>query len=175
MATLLAAYPGVQYHPTRCGEAGGINRGFLPGDLMLITDQINFIGRHTTVSTPGNVHRLRFYDPDLIQRAAAISAGIGIRIQQGIYAGMRGPSYETGAEVEMLHRLGADAVGMSTVLEVDMAASLGMTVLGISCITNKATGVGSQKLSHDEVTIVASRVKANFTRLLTEIIDILQT
>ena len=154
--------------------AGGINRGFDPGDLMLITDQLNFSGRTVSVPTASHSPRKTLYSPELIQKCAQLSAGLGIRIRQGVYAGMPGPSYESAAEVEMLNRLGADAVGMSTVLEVEMGATLGMSVLGISCITNKATGVGNQKLKHDEVTVVANRVKTNFSKVLRNIISALQ-
>jgi purine-nucleoside phosphorylase len=80
---------------------------------------------------------------------------------------MLGPSYETAAEIEMVHRIGGDAVGMSTVLEVALAASLDMEVLGISCITNFATGRSPKKLNHEEVTEVANKVKKNFSALLT--------
>ncbi len=150
--------------------AGGINRSFQAGDLMIIADHLSFTepGAPTRQSA-GRGLRIP-YSSDLINLAAEVAGRAGIPVQMGVYAGVRGPSYETAAEVEMLHRAGADAVGMSTVPEVEIAAELGMQVLGISCITNKATGIGGQKLSHDEVTVVANKVKANFSTLLTEII-----
>ena len=149
--------------------AGGVNRDYVPGDLMLIADQMNLAGRVSPLPERDR-HQGPVYDVELLRLAEEASERLGMRVRRGVYAGMRGPSYETGAEVEMVHRLGSDAVGMSTVLEVELAVSLGMRVLGISCITNKATGVGDNKLNHDEVTVVANRVKDNFGRLLTEII-----
>lgn len=151
--------------------AGGINRQLSPGDLMVITDHINMTGVRTSgfLSGMGQVRR-PLYDRQLGKLAADLACSLAIPIRSGVYAGLKGPSYETAAEVEMLHRLGADAVGMSTVLEVHLAAALGMRVLGISCITNKATGLAAQRLDHAEVTEVASRVRTRFTQLLTGIL-----
>jgi purine-nucleoside phosphorylase len=150
--------------------AGGINRSFNAGDLMIITDQINL-----TLARPLGIQSRRpshqpIYTPSLIEHADAAGVASGIVLRRGVYAGLKGPSYETAAEIEMLTRLGADAVGMSTVFETSLAASLGMEVLGISCITNLATGISDSKLSHEEVTEVGSRVKVKFSRLLVEII-----
>ncbi len=146
--------------------AGGINRTFSAGDLMIITDQINL----TFARFVGMAHQrpsLRpLYTPSLISIAEEIAVSNGITIRKGVYAGLKGPSYETAAEIEMLARLGADAVGMSTVFESSLAASLGMHVLGISCVTNLATGMSTTKLSHEEVTEVGKRVKEKFARLL---------
>jgi purine-nucleoside phosphorylase len=152
--------------------AGGINRQFSPGDLMVITDHINMTGVRTSkfLSGMGQVRR-PLYDRQLSELASDLARSLAIPIRSGVYAGLKGPSYETAAEVDMLHRLGADAVGMSTVLEVHLAAALGMRVLGISCITNKATGFGAQRLDHAEVTEVAARVRTRFTQLLTGILD----
>jgi purine-nucleoside phosphorylase len=107
-------------------------------------------------------------------RAAQIASSLGLQLRTGIYAGVKGPSYETAAEVEMIRRLGGDVVGMSTVLEAHLASALGMRVLGISCITNKATGIGGGKLNHREVTEVANRVRHDFALLLNEMLDILK-
>jgi len=98
------------------------------------------------------------------------SVKIGLRIASGTYVGLRGPSYETASEVDMIFKLGGDAVGMSTVLEASLGARLGMEVLGISCITNMGTGITGEKLDHAEVTEVATRVTNDFSALLTEII-----
>jgi purine-nucleoside phosphorylase len=149
--------------------AGGVNRTFTPGDLMLISDQINLTGE----SVPGDSTTRRStdrYDQQLIRIAESTADRIGVRVVRGVYAGLKGPSYETAAEIEMVSRIGGDAVGMSTVLEVSLASSLGMRVLGVSCITNKATGTSSAKLNHEEVTIVANQVKEQFTRLLVQVI-----
>jgi purine-nucleoside phosphorylase len=152
--------------------AGGINRQFTPGDLMLITDQIDLMFERLPAGTP-SARRTGLYDDVLTGRAEDLARKRGIPVRRGVYAGVKGPSYETTAEVEMIHRLGGDAVGMSTVKEVLCASELGMTVLGISCITNKATGIGSARLDHAEVRDVAGRVRRNFALLLTDIIQAL--
>jgi purine-nucleoside phosphorylase len=144
--------------------AGGINRAFSPGDIMVITDQINLTLQNGLIprsSTDGGL-----YAPELVDRVIEQARLLGIELRRGVYAGVKGPSYETAAEVEMLYRLGGDAVGMSTVFEVLLANALNLKVLGLSCITNLATGIGSQKLSHAEVTEVGNRVKSTFSRLL---------
>jgi purine-nucleoside phosphorylase len=151
--------------------AGGVNRTLLPGDLMIITDQINL----TTLTAQHNesertMLHVPMYSPTLIEKVRAAASEHGIAVKSGVYAGMQGPSYETAAEIEMVHRIGGDAVGMSTVLEVALASSLGMEVLGISCITNYATGRSPTKLHHEEVTEVANRVKKNFSALLSTVI-----
>jgi purine-nucleoside phosphorylase len=157
--------------------AGGVNSDFLPGDLMMISDQINL----TMESISGHGASVRNdraavgYDAGLISFAGNIAATLGIPLRTGVYAGVKGPSYETAAEVQMVKRLGGDAVGMSTVLEVELASSLGLRVLGISCITNKATGIGSEPLSHEEVTIVAARVRERFALLLSSLLSSLST
>ncbi len=152
--------------------AGGVNRTFVPGDLMLISDHIDLTGE-TCPEPGGSKSNGAPYDQQLIRIAENTANQTGVRVVRGVYAGVKGPSYETAAEIEMVHRIGGDAVGMSTVLEVALASSLGMRVLGISCITNKATGTSSAKLSHEEVTIVANQVREQFSRLLTNVIKAL--
>lgn len=152
--------------------AGGINRTFVPGDLMLITDQINLTGATCPDMGSAPSHGM-LYDTRLLRCAESVAARIGVRVVRGVYAGVKGPSYETAAEIEMIYRVGGDAVGMSTVLEVALAASLGIRVLGISCITNKATGTSSAKLNHEEVTVVANQVREQFSRLITHVIGAL--
>jgi purine-nucleoside phosphorylase len=151
--------------------AGGINRSFSPGDLMLIADQINLTMETTHSKSDSKMRDNAVYSKRLIELAATRAEGIDLPLRTGVYVGLKGPSYETASEIEMLSRLGGDAVGMSTVLEASLAASLGMEVLGISCITNLGTGIGSTKLSHAEVTEVGNRVKKSFSRLLTTIIE----
>jgi purine-nucleoside phosphorylase len=153
--------------------AGGITGALSPGDLMVITDQINLTAEH--VDLPGNIRegsRGSLFDPRLISKLDAVARTLAIRLQHGVYAGMRGPSYESAAEVEMVRRLGGDAVGMSTVLETTLAAVLGMRILGISCITNLATGISGNRLNHQEVTEVASKVRADFGNLLINFIEL---
>ncbi|HLL52971.1 MAG TPA: purine-nucleoside phosphorylase [Myxococcaceae bacterium] len=154
--------------------AGGIQSGMRPGDLMMITDQINLSGWNA-LSGP-NDDRLgpRFPDmstafhPGLRQQLQDIAGRQGVALKQGVYVMLSGPAYETPAEIRMLRTLGADAVGMSTVPEVVAAAHMGVRVAGISCITNLAAGMGNKPLSHEEVAEVANQVTAVFARLLNE-------
>jgi len=138
--------------------AGGLNPLFWPGDLMVITDHINFLGLagHSPLAGaeaeafgPRFVDLKDAYDPALVELAVVAGHRLGLDLRRGVYAMVPGPSYETPAEIRMLQALGADAVGMSTVPEVLAARQLGMRVLGISCITNLA-GAGG-KVSHEEV------------------------
>ena len=152
--------------------AGAVNPRFRPGDLMLITDHINLMGANPL--TGRNIDELgpRFpdmseaYDRSLIDAALQAAARCGLQLQQGVYLGLPGPSYETPAEIRMCRALGADAVGMSTVPEVIAANHMGLRVLGISCITNMAAGYLARKLSHDEVIATTKRAGDNFTALL---------
>ncbi|ALM28793.1 MULTISPECIES: purine-nucleoside phosphorylase [Bacillus] len=155
--------------------AGGVNTSFHPGDLMLITDHINMMGTNPLIG-PNDSQGVRFpdmsapYDKDLLALAEKTAKHLGISVQQGVYAGMTGPSYETPAEVRFLRTLGADAVGMSTVPEVIVARHAGIKVLGISCISNAASGILDQPLSHDEVIEVTEKVKASFLDLVKEVV-----
>lgn len=162
--------------------AGGVNKQFRPGDLMLITEQINLTFKSfepflSFGSTRKHVPAFNenLYDPDFCNLIGGIAAEKGIAIQRGIYCGVLGPSYESSSEIEMIRRMGGDAVGMSTVNEVSLASALGMRVAGISCITNMATGILPQKLSHSEVTEVADRVKDVFAGLLSGFIESINT
>ena len=152
--------------------AGGIRRTFRAGDLMAIADHINLMFQSPLSGAvePGDT---RFpdmsapYDPALRAQLHAVAREQGIALQDGVYADSIGPQYETPAEVRMLERLGADAIGMSTVPEVLVARALGMRVAGVSCITNLASGLSSQPLSHAEVLETTTRVAADFERLVT--------
>ena len=156
--------------------AGGINREFRPGDLMIIRDHINLTGINPLRGT--NDERLgpRFpdmsaaYDPAFQEMIDASLREGGLPAHRGVYAGLIGPSYETPAEIRMLAALGADAVGMSTVSEAICARHLGLRLAGISCITNLAAGISPTPLSHKEVTETGERVKAVFLRLLSRVI-----
>lgn len=151
--------------------AGGVNRTFNPGDLMLITDQINLTLQRFPM--PARDREQGMYGATLGNKALTAASNNGIALREGVYVGVKGPSYETASEVEMIRRIGGDAVGMSTVFESALASSLEMHVLGLSCITNLATGIGSDKLSHAEVTEVGNRVRTTFSNLLTSIIELL--
>ena len=158
--------------------AGGIHRGIRPGTLMLISDHIDMV-RSTpgfnTYDAPHPPHPLRprhpsrrahKYDPAWLECAEQIALRNGIRTQRGIYLWSQGPSYETRAEVNAFRRLGADAVGMSTVPEVEQAVSLGMQVLGISSITNPAAGLSKKQLSHDDVLRVGRALQGDIETLV---------
>lgn len=150
--------------------AGGVNPKFSAGDLMMITDHINLTFELPVTQRDSSMSSRSLYDEHLRSNAGAVAKQQGINLQTGIYCGVTGPSYETAAEIQMVKNIGADAVGMSTVNEVSLAVSLGMKVLGISCITNLATGVGTTKLSHQEVTDVAGKVREKFSELIRGVI-----
>jgi len=155
--------------------AGGVRRTFAPGDLMVIADHLNLMFRNPLVGPvqPGD---LRFpdmsdpYDASLRRVLREAARRLGTAVQEGVYAGLLGPSYETPAEVRMLERLGADAVGMSTVPEVIVARASGMRVAGVSCITNQAAGIAQHALSHDEVLEVGREAGGRFRALVTEFV-----
>ena len=157
---------------TVTNAAGGINLDFRAGDLMVITDHLNFTGINPL--TGHNDERLgpRFpdltqaYHPALRELLARVSQETSVPLKSGVYVQVPGPAYETPAEIRMLRTLGADAVGMSTVPETIVARHMGVQVAGISCITNLAAGIGGQPLSHEEVAEVANQVKDAFSRLL---------
>lgn len=151
--------------------AGGIRRTFVSGGIMLIADHINHTGLSplTGPSLPGEERfpdMSEAYDLDLRAAAREVARGSGIALQEGIYLGLLGPSYETPAEVRAFERWGADAVGMSTVLEVVAARARGMRCLGFSTVTNAGAGISPSKLSHAEVMEVANRVRDDLGRLV---------
>ncbi len=157
--------------------AGGINREFKPGDLMIIEDHINLMGVNPLHGE--NDERLGPRFPDMSEVYNKRTAGIiseagnqlGISLKGGVYAGLRGPSYETPAEIKMLASIGADSVGMSTVPESIAARHMGVLVNGISCITNYAAGITDSPLDHKEVTETAERVHSDFIRLIEKVIS----
>ncbi|MGG0052351.1 purine nucleoside phosphorylase I, inosine and guanosine-specific [Bacillus atrophaeus] len=156
--------------------AGGINTAFRAGDLMIITDHINFMGTNPLIGPNEADFGVRFpdmssaYDKDLSQLAEKMAQELQIPVQKGVYTAVTGPSYETPAEVRFLRTIGSDAVGMSTVPEVIVAKHAGLRVLGISCISNAAAGILDQPLSHDEVMEVTEKVKAGFLQLVKAVI-----
>ncbi|KAA6454943.1 purine nucleoside phosphorylase I, inosine and guanosine-specific [Bacillus atrophaeus] len=156
--------------------AGGINTAFRAGDLMIITDHINFMGTNPLIGPNEADFGVRFpdmssaYDKDLSQLAEKVAQELQIPVQKGVYTAVTGPSYETPAEVRFLRTIGSDAVGMSTVPEVIVAKHAGLRVLGISCISNAAAGILDQPLSHDEVMEVTEKVKSGFLQLVKAVI-----
>jgi len=156
--------------------AGGINRLWSSGDLMIITDHINFMGSNPLMGPNDPDLGPRFpdmsqaYDPDLIALAERAALAEGIAIRKGVYAGVHGPSYETPAELRMLRGWGADAVGMSTVPEVIAARHMGMRVLGITAITDMATGEQIKTVTHEDVMAVAREIEPKFIRVVKRIV-----
>jgi purine-nucleoside phosphorylase len=157
--------------------AGGISPGLEAGDLMAITDQLNLTGTSSLIGANDERRGLRFldmtgaFDPQLVDTASGVAVELGFELKRGVYAGLVGPAYETPAEVRMLRTLGADAVGMSTVLEVLAARHMGLRVLGISCISNLAAGISEGPLSHEEVQQTAGRVRSRFESLLSGVLE----
>ncbi|WP_425499400.1 purine-nucleoside phosphorylase [Anoxynatronum sibiricum] len=159
--------------------AGGVNESFSPGDLMLITDHLNLAGTNPLIGKNDDRLGPRFpdmsnaYDLHLRQIAKESAKKQGLLLREGVYAWMTGPNYETPAEIRMVRKLGADAVGMSTVPEVLVAVHGGLKVLGISCITNMAAGILDQALNHHEVMETAQQVEKAFKQLIRDILHTL--
>ena len=150
--------------------AGSLNPSFAPGDWMMIGDHLNLTGTSPLVGNPDFVDMTETYSSRLRGLFAAAAAKSKIKLHEGVYAGLLGPQYETPAEVRMLQKLGADVVGMSTVLEAIQAKALGMEVVGFSCITNLAAGISPTKLSHEEVLHTGQAAGAALSRLLTNVL-----
>lgn len=156
--------------------AGGINRLWASGDLMIIADHINFTGSNPLIGPnepdlgPRFPDMSQAYDHDLIALAERAALAEGIAVRKGVYVGVHGPSYETPAELRMLRGWGADAVGMSTVPEVIAARHMGMRVLGITAITDMATGEQIKAVTHEDVMATAHELEPKFIRLVKRIV-----
>ena len=154
--------------------AGGVTHG--PGTLMLINDHINFTGQNPLIGENLDAYGPRFpdmssaYDKAYQATAKVVADRVGIDLQEGVYMGFTGPTYETPAEIRFAETIGADAVGMSTVPEVIIAGHSGQRVLGISAITNHAAGKQAE-LNHEEVVEVTTRIKETFKTLIKEILE----
>jgi purine-nucleoside phosphorylase len=152
--------------------AGGVNTAFSSGDLMLISDHINFMGVNPLRGPNVEELGVRFpdmteaYSEGLREQAKDVARDLGVKVQEGVYLALSGPTYETPAEIRAFRVLGADAVGMSTVPEVIAMSHMNIPVLGISCITNMAAGILKQKLTHQEVIDTTNRVQKEFTALV---------
>ncbi|MDD5309680.1 MAG: purine-nucleoside phosphorylase [Deltaproteobacteria bacterium] len=152
--------------------AGAVNPALRPGELMVVEDHLNLTGENPLVGPNDEARGPRFpdmsavYDPSLRALTLDKAGDVGVTLRTGVYAGLRGPSYETPAEVRMLAALGAHAVGMSTVLEAVAARHMGARVLGVSCISNLAAGLCATPQTHAEVQAVAARAADDLARLL---------
>ncbi|MCK4906965.1 MAG: purine-nucleoside phosphorylase [Spirochaetes bacterium] len=152
--------------------AGSLSKEKPPGTVMFINDHINFMGSNPLIGlkVPDRfIDMSNAYTPSLIDLAAAQSKETAFKTFTGVYAGMHGPSYETAAEIRMLKKMGADAVGMSTVPEVIISRYLKWEILGISTLTNYATGISEKTLNHNEVLDTNSRIKNDLSKLISSI------
>lgn len=156
--------------------AGGTNKDFNRGDLMIIKDHINLSGSNPLIGKNDDRIGPRFpdmtdaYNKKYRELIKEIAKEENIDIKEGVYTYLSGPNYETPAEIKMIQVLGGDAVGMSTVPEVLTAVQCGMKVIGVSCITNMAAGISNTKLNHQEVIETTKKVKNNFSKLISKII-----
>ena len=157
--------------------AGGVNLAFSPGDLMLISDHINFSGSHPLIGENDSSFGPRFpdqsnvYDRDLRAKVKKAAENIGVKLQEGVYMMFSGPSFESPAEIVFARTVGASAVGMSTVPEAITAAHCGIRTIGISLITNMAAGILNQTLSHEEVQETAAHASERFSLLVDRIVE----
>ncbi|MDR0963376.1 MAG: purine-nucleoside phosphorylase [Clostridium sp.] len=161
--------------------AGGINPSFSAGDLMLIQDQVScfvpnpLIGIHDDRFGTHFPDMTDIYDKTLQDYARNAAKFLDFPLREGVYVQLQGPSYESPAEIRLLHTLGCDAVGMSTAVEAIAARHMGLTVCGISCVSNMAAGIHDQPLSHEDVIASSNKAAANFTALLRELIHSIRT
>jgi len=159
--------------------AGGVREGLAPGDLVLIRDHLNLTGHNPLIGPNDGRLGPRFpdltnlYSPSLREVARAAARDAGVSLDEGVYAWLTGPSYETPAEIQMVGRLGADLVGMSTVPEAIAARHMGADVLGISLVTNLAAGISTTPLTHEEVQETAAEARTRFTSLLDHLLPLL--
>jgi purine-nucleoside phosphorylase len=156
--------------------AGGVNTSFVPGDLMLITDHISTFVPSPLIGANPEELGVRFpdmsnvYEDELCDVIRAAAKTTNVDLKEGVYIQFTGPNYETPAEIKMARSFGADAVGMSTVVEAMAARHMGLRVCGISCITNMAAGILKQPLNHKEVQETADMVKTKFESLVMELV-----
>jgi len=161
--------------------SGGINVQLTQGALMVLSDHLNLMGDNPLKGLNDSRFGPRFpdmsavYSPELQELVIEEARALGVEVRRGIYAALAGPSYETPAEIHLLRNLGADAVGMSTVPEAIVARHMGIEVLGISCITNMAAGIGDEPINHEDVMATGDRVRSTFTQLLRRVVGRVNT
>jgi purine-nucleoside phosphorylase len=158
--------------------SGGLNRNFKVGDLMIMTDHMNHMGGNPLIGPNDDEMGTRFppmqgvYTPELVEAAMQIGRQIGAPVQRGVYVAVSGPNYETAAELRAFRILGADAVGMSTVPEVIVAVHGGIKrILGISCITDMATGEGHEDVNHEDVIAAAAAAQPYFLEIVRKMLE----
>jgi purine-nucleoside phosphorylase len=156
--------------------AGGVNPAFKVGDLMIITDHISFstinplIGRNYEVLGPRFPDMSEPYTKEIIKKARAIAADLQIKVQEGVYFGVTGPTFETRAEYKLIHRLGGDAVGMSTVQEVIIAVHMGLPVFAVSVITDIGIREEDNIITHEEVLLAAKEAEPKLTAIFKQLV-----
>jgi len=146
--------------------AGSLHSDFSPGSWMMLSDHINLTGRSPLLGGPHFVDMTEVYSPRLRKAFHLSASSLGHSLHEGVYAALNGPQYETPAEIRMLQRFGADAVGMSTVPEAIQARALGLEVAAFSCLTNWGAGLSGQPLSHEEVTSTGRSSAATLIEIL---------
>lgn len=154
---------------------GAVNESYSPGDIIVISDHINLMGDNPLRGTTHFIDMTEAYSSDLRTLAHNTADGLGMKLKEGVYLALSGPSYETPAEIRMLRNMGADIVGMSTIPEVIIANSLGITVLGLSMITNMAAGITGMPISHKEIIETTEKGAGEFKRLVSGIIGNLRS
>ena len=157
-------------HLILTNAAGSLNPDFLPGTWMMLADHLNLTGA-SPLEGPDFIDLSEAYDPALRAEFRTAARSSNMPLHEGVYAGLRGPQFETPAEVRMLRTLGADAVGMSTVLETIQARSLGLPVTAFSCLTNRATGISPTPLDHHAVLTTGQRAAHAMIGLLTQMLE----
>jgi purine-nucleoside phosphorylase len=156
--------------------AGGVNPAFKVGDLMIITDHISFstinplIGRNYSELGPRFPDMSEPYSKEIIKKARAIAAGLQIKVQEGVYFGVTGPTFETRAEYKLIHRLGGDAVGMSTVQEVIIAVHMSLPVFAVSVITDIGIREEDNIITHEEVLQAAKEAEPKLTAIFKQLV-----
>lgn len=159
--------------------AGGVNLGYLPGDLMVIRDHLNLAGRsplrgaNEVAFGPRFPDLTRCWSPEMARTLEGAAAAEGLVLKEGVYGWLTGPSFETPAEIRMARALGADAVGMSTVPEAIAAAHCGLSCAGLSCISNMAAGILDRPITAEEVLATGRMVRESLARLITRFIALL--
>jgi purine-nucleoside phosphorylase len=151
--------------------AGGINRSLTLGEIVIISDHINLMGNNPLIGNADFVDMTTAYNEDLKKLAYKTAKMQGMKIREGVYLAMSGPSYETPAEINMARTLGADMIGMSTVPEVIVANGENMKVLGLSMVTNMAAGITGEPLSHEEVIETTQMAQTKFKKFINKIVE----
>ncbi|MCS6757772.1 MAG: purine-nucleoside phosphorylase [Candidatus Devosia euplotis] len=155
-------------------SAGSLDERFQPGDLMVLSDHINYAGMNPLIGEPADrrfVNMVNCYDPELRAKAQGLAERLEIKLGEGIYLWYSGPSFETVAEIQMAVRLGANAVGMSTAPEVILGRFLGMKVWACSSITNVGAGLSSENISHEHTKVMAAQGTQKLKRLIPTLVE----